>query len=245
MEHHTHKSFFEKYQTFFSIIIASLVIAGGIVLSKTLPNPSIAGTGSNEIETRESVKDSLLKTASKLRIDKKKLSQCLDDKTTEQRVAEDLNSGFESGVTGTPTFFIIKRTLNESGVVTSENQIPLIGARDAATFTEVISSGKAPADQGEITGSKIILTEEDHWLGPKNAEVVIVEYSDIDCPFCKRAKPIVDQLLKDNPGYAFVYRHFPLEQLHPFAAYKSQATECVAINDGSDAFWKFLDVIAK
>jgi protein-disulfide isomerase len=108
-----------------------------------------------------------------------------------------------------------------------------------------IENGKTPEGQPTVSGEKIVLTESDHWMGPKNASVVIVEYSDIDCPFCKRAKPTIDEILKENPEYAFVYRHAPLVQLHPYAAYKAQATECILETDGVEGFWKFLDVIAK
>jgi protein-disulfide isomerase len=73
----------------------------------------------------------------------------------------------------------------------------------------------------------------------------LVEYSDIDCPFCKRAKPATDKLLKEHPEYGFVYRHFPLAQLHEFAAYKAEASECIKYSDGDTGFWKFLDVITK
>jgi protein-disulfide isomerase len=94
-------------------------------------------------------------------------------------------------------------------------------------------------------GERIVLSDSDHKMGPAQAEVTIVEYSDIDCPFCKAAKPILDEILREHPEFAFVYRHSPIVSLHPFAAYKAEASECVTDLAGKDAFWKFLDLAVK
>ncbi len=249
MEHHTHQarsSFFEKYQTFISIIIAGLLIGGGIVLSKTIPAAQLAQNGNQpQAQTEKSVRAELIKVAKDLSLDSKALGVCLDNKSQEATVTEAGTLAAQSGVTGTPTFFVLKRTIAADGTVTAEKQIPVIGARDKQTFMDAIEQGKTPEGQQPLSGSKVVLTEADHYMGPKNASIVIVEYSDIDCPFCKRAKPTIDELLKEHPEYGFVYRHSPLVQLHPFAAYKAQATECIAATNGTEGFWKFLDVIAK
>ena len=90
------------------------------------------------------------------------------------------------------------------------------------------------------------VTSSDHIRGNKNAEIVIIEYSDIECPFCKvyhqTLKKIYDEYGKDNK-VAWVYRHSPIPQLHPYAHVKAIATECVAQLAGKDAFWKNLDVL--
>lgn len=54
--------------------------------------------------------------------------------------------------------------------------------------------------------------------GPENAPVTIVEFSDYQCPFCARVEPLIEQVLEANEGKVrLVYKHFPLESIHPFA----------------------------
>ncbi len=87
------------------------------------------------------------------------------------------------------------------------------------------------------------VTENDHARGNLNAAVKIVEYSDTECPFCKRFHismlEVMDQY-KDEE-VAWVYRHFPLDQLHPTARKEAEATECAAELGGNDIFWAYLD----
>lgn len=89
------------------------------------------------------------------------------------------------------------------------------------------------------------ITSKDHILGDRNAKVVIVEYSDFECPFCKRFHTTMQQVMEeygDDGRVAWVYRHFPLEQLHPIkASTEAIASECAAELGGNDAFWKYAD----
>ncbi len=91
------------------------------------------------------------------------------------------------------------------------------------------------------------IDETDHVRGNPNAPIVFVEYSDFDCPFCKKFhEDTMVKLMNDygNEGrVAWVYRHFPLEQLHPNAPKIAEASECVAELAGNEAFWKFSDLI--
>ena len=86
------------------------------------------------------------------------------------------------------------------------------------------------------------VTSEDHILGSLDAPVKIVEYSDFECPFCKRIHPTLGQIVDEFGGdqVAWVYRHFPLDSLHPVKARLEAVTsECVAELGGNDAFWRF------
>ncbi len=89
------------------------------------------------------------------------------------------------------------------------------------------------------------VTSEDHIKGNPNAPVKVVEYSDFECPFCKRFHPTmqraIDEYGKDGQ-VAWVYRHFPLDQLHPKNGRRvAVASECVNEIAGNDAFWSFAD----
>lgn len=81
----------------------------------------------------------------------------------------------------------------------------------------------------------------DHIRGNPDAPVKIVEYSDTECPFCKRFHETMKQAVDSNSDMAWVYRHFPLDQLHKKARKEAVATECANELGGNDAFWKYLD----
>ncbi len=82
----------------------------------------------------------------------------------------------------------------------------------------------------------------DHIIGAKNAKVSLIEYSDFQCPFCKRHAPTIKQLLKEYPkDVRVVYRHYPLRSIHSDAAKAAEASECAAKLGGNDAFWKMHD----
>lgn len=86
-------------------------------------------------------------------------------------------------------------------------------------------------------------TKDDHIYGNPEAPVTLIEYSDFECPFCKRFHRTAKQVVDESKGQVkWVYRHFPLEQLHPVKARKEAvASECANELGGNGAFWKFAD----
>ncbi len=108
------------------------------------------------------------------------------------------------------------------------------------------STGPAPS---AATGDKIAPTTllarpvsaDDHILGNRNAKFVILEYSDLDCPFCKNFHNTMKQVVGSNSDVAWVYRHYPIPQLHPDAPKKAEASECAWEQGGNDAFWAYAD----
>ena len=89
-------------------------------------------------------------------------------------------------------------------------------------------------------------TAEDHILGNPNATLKIVEYSDTECPFCKvfhqTMKQVMDVYGKSGK-VAWVYRHFPIDQLHQRARKEAEATECANELGGPEKFWEFIDLV--
>jgi protein-disulfide isomerase len=70
------------------------------------------------------------------------------------------------------------------------------------------------------------VTRNDHILGPANAPVTLVEFGDYECPFCGAAYPIVNQVLQYfGPKLRYVFRHFPLTQVHPNAEPAAESAE--------------------
>ena len=88
------------------------------------------------------------------------------------------------------------------------------------------------------------ITDEDHIRGNPNAPVKIVEYSDMECPFCKRFHSTMQQVMDEygaDGKVAWVYRHFPLDSIHSKARPEAVAAECANELGGNDAFWQFTD----
>lgn len=97
-------------------------------------------------------------------------------------------------------------------------------------------------EQGPVAIRPVSATR-DHIRGDPAAPVTVVEYSDFECPFCKSFHPTLKQLVAQSQGKVkWVYRHLPLEALHPVKArQEAVAAECAAELGGHEAFWKFAD----
>lgn len=81
----------------------------------------------------------------------------------------------------------------------------------------------------------------DHIRGNVNAKITLIEYSDLECPFCKNFHGTMKQVMeKYGNDVRWVYRHFPLETLHTQAKAEALATECAA---EQGKFWEFTDLI--
>ena len=74
--------------------------------------------------------------------------------------------------------------------------------------------------------------------GPEKSPVTIVEFSDLQCPHCKDAVPVIDKLLTEEPNARFVFQNFPLPS-HNWAAKAANYADCVG-RSSNDAFWKFI-----
>jgi len=82
----------------------------------------------------------------------------------------------------------------------------------------------------------------DHIVGSPNASIVLVEYSDFQCPFCTMIFPTLKKIVAQSGGeIALVQRHFPLASIHPQAIPAAHASECVAAQLGNDGYWKFAE----
>jgi protein-disulfide isomerase len=90
------------------------------------------------------------------------------------------------------------------------------------------------------------VNESDHILGNPNAPIIIVEYSDFECPYCqvfhKTMQRIMDEFGKEGQ-VAWVYRHFPIVDSHPNSYTIAMASECVANWEKRESFWAFSDII--
>jgi Na+/H+ antiporter NhaA len=82
--------------------------------------------------------------------------------------------------------------------------------------------------------------KEDHFRGPVDAPVTVVEYGDFECPFCGRAEPVVRQLLQEFGDVRYVWRHLPLSDVHPNAQLAAEAAEAAG---AQGSFWELHDLL--
>lgn len=103
---------------------------------------------------------------------------------------------------------------------------------------------------GDVSEQKVEnfepISTTDHTRGNANAPLKLVEYSDLQCPFCKIFHKSMLELYPEyiTSGKVFwAYRHFPLVTIHENAKNLSIASECVAKLGGEESYWKFINGI--
>ncbi len=108
-------------------------------------------------------------------------------------------------------------------------------------------TAQAPAQQptaeatGEVDPVDLV---EDHIRGNPDANIAVIEWSDLQCPFCARVHTTYKQLMTDyGDDIMWVYRHFPLNSIHPDAQKAAEGSECAAEQGGNNAFWEFVDLV--
>ncbi|MSU45083.1 MAG: disulfide bond formation protein DsbA [Candidatus Zambryskibacteria bacterium] len=90
------------------------------------------------------------------------------------------------------------------------------------------------------------VSNDDHILGNPDSDLIIVEYSDTECPFCKVFHKTMQRVMSDygkNGKVAWVYRHFPIDQLHKKARKEAEAIECATELGGSAKFWEYTNLL--
>lgn len=128
------------------------------------------------------------------------------------------------------------KILEKGGDVTGTTKGAVVAQGNTA---QAAAQPKAPKQAAK----KPTVTSADYFKGNKDAKVVIVEYSDFECPFCKRFHPTMEQVMKEyGDKVKWVYRHFPLS-FHANAQKEAEASECAGKLGGNEAFWKYTDAI--
>ena len=124
------------------------------------------------------------------------------------------------------------------GTKTETNQPPQVAQKQQAQPTPA-PSPSAPAAQNVPP----VDPEKDHIRGNPDATIAVIEYSDFECPFCKRHHPTMSQIVEEYDGkVSWVYRHFPLP-FHPNAQPSAEAAECANDQGGNNAFWQYTDLL--
>jgi protein-disulfide isomerase len=110
----------------------------------------------------------------------------------------------------------------------------------------IAGNGTSPTPtQPSTSAENLDPVSDNDWIkGNRNAPVALVEYSDFECPFCKSFHPTAQRVVDEyGDNFMWVYRHFPLDSLHPNARKVSEAAECSGQQNGNSGFWAFTDRI--
>ncbi len=179
-------------------------------------------------------------------LDPVRFRECLEAPSTQDAVNDHIERGLALGVNATPTFFV--------------NNKRIVGALPAAIFAEVIDAelaGSPDAIEGyseaiqELAAASpprfaIMPARPDLANAPIEgdpaAAVIVVEYSDFQCPFCRRWYSDTLPAIRERTGedVAIAFLHFPIPQLHPNAAGAHFAAECAA---RQGKFWEMHDLL--
>lgn len=117
-----------------------------------------------------------------------------------------------------------------------KNQNPTEKSEKANTNAVNQAANPTPT-QPTVTPPQV--SDSDHIRGNKNAKITIIEFSDFQCPYCSRFHSTMLQVMAAYPNdVRWVYKHFPLDSIHPFARDAAEAAECAA---EQNKFWEYAD----
>lgn len=213
-----------------AIVIAGIIIAGAIIFTnKGGAEPLI-------------VTEPYANLAKQVGVNVKDFQACMESNRFDGVIDRDSINALDTGGNGTPWTLVVTKT----GSV-----YPISGAQSYDVVKQVIDTALAEAKLGKFTEPEDPklknyrpVSGSDHLLGNINAMVSVIEYSDYQCPFCKNFHPTLKRVLTEyGDQINWVYRHLPLESIHPEARPMAHASECVAEAKGNDAFWQFSDLL--
>ncbi|MCE7983590.1 MAG: hypothetical protein DYG89_20650 [Caldilinea sp. CFX5] len=186
--------------------------------------------------------------------DQEQYQACIDSGAKEAMVAQGVAEAMEKGFSGTPSFQFVRESTAEA--------FPLVGAQPYDQFAGLIDTlvaGGTPETAQEEPGSNEIpfwatadglkpdpdrpnqTMAGDFYRGNPDAKVVVIEFSDLQCPFCRKhtleTQPILDEQFVATDQVLWVFKHFPLT-IHPQAPAAGAAAECAG---EQGKFWEMHD----
>ncbi|MDD9952848.1 MAG: thioredoxin domain-containing protein [Candidatus Woesearchaeota archaeon] len=169
------------------------------------------------------------------------ISSCLDNQETAATVREHMQEAQARGVRGTPSFWVGDELV--VGAVPFEQ----LKAKVDEKLSGVAAPAPAPTPSAPAApAARVDVADGSFVMGDNDASVTLVEFTDYQCPFCKRAhdqsvKQVISEYV-DTGKVRYSVRHFPLG-FHQHAQKASEAAECVGREGGADKFWAYHDVL--
>ncbi len=225
---------FSQQQILYTLLLVAVFLVGYLIATvQALKNPSATpapAAGAQQDGTQAAAptftNDDIKAWAKEAGLNTNDFNSCFDSGKHNARIDEDAAYGQTVGVSGTPTFFI--------------NGVQLVGAQPFDAFKTAIDAAIAGTATGATTE---VENGELPVLGDANAPVTIVEFSDLECPFCKQfvdgAYPQIKSEYIDTGKVKLYFRHYPLP-FHPMAKPFALAVECA--ND-QGKLWEMHDLI--
>jgi protein-disulfide isomerase len=175
--------------------------------------------------------------ASNLGLDAEAFASCLSSDLHDEDIEANVQEGRSLGVSGTPFFFV--------------DGYPLNGARPFDHFVAAVSLAEqgrlaeafAPPEQAAPSQTEIDI-ENSFSIGDPDAPVTIIEYTDFQCPYCSRhyqqTYPHIVEQYVETGAVRYVFKDFPLTQIHPQATKAAEAARCAL---DQDAFLEMHDIL--
>lgn len=216
------------------VILLVMVLGGGSFKFPTLGEKKLAGSKTAPTDVSAGTPISVA-----IGLKQDDFQSCLESGRHANRVEQDYQDAIKSGGQGTPYSIV---------VAANGQTFPINGAFPFEDVKSIIDqalavSANAPLPKTSDESSNVrSVGDSDHLRGDPKATVKVVEFSDLECPFCKNFHRTMQQVMEEySDKVAWVYRHFPLDSLHPKARKEAEATECAAELQGNDGFWAYVD----
>lgn len=207
--------------------------------SKNATNTTAPGT---EVVEKTPIVDHLKKIT---KLNEAKIKSCIQDAKYKEYITKQSEEGSSVlGVQGTPQSFILDR--NGKMVAVTGADLASLKARlgELVDGKTPASSDLGPRAMTEAESKALALTDKDHVRGPENAPYTMIIYTDFECPFCTRWHEMVNDEVHNKAEYKdkvkVVLRHYPLS-FHPSAMPLAEVSECIAAENGNEAFFEFAD----
>ncbi len=140
--------------------------------------------------------------------------------------------------------FLLPASILIAALLVSISLVYSTGKKNGNNLTANLNGNSNKNGSATATINIKPVSGSDHTYGNTNASVKIIEFSDLECPFCKSfqltLKHIVDSY---GGGIIWIYRHYPIGQLHSKAEKEAEASECANELGGNDKFWAFIDKV--
>lgn len=256
-----------------SIILAGVVLAVGVLVGATqilnkikdleskldkvftqVNTLASSGVGQPQAAAPQFDENALYTYASEIGVDSEKFAKCYENKETESELDADLAEAEKLQVSGTPGFIIGKRNPDNtvtgylfSAAISYENFEEIVSKyeqNDEVFFTEQLDSYGHPF----FRKSTVKIDSDDPYLGNlETSPLVIVSFLDYECPACQyyyslTHNTIIENYVRQNK-LAYVVKDMPLSFHEPNASKKALAAQCIQTIAGSEAYFKYHDLL--